>query len=209
MRLPRNSLAWCCRNGSTPLEDRRDLSGISTPAIAAACWRGVRDGGTTRPEDRSRVGSAGASAMVKGLWNYAIKVAGIERAIAFYDEALGAKVRLRGEVLGCAYALLRLGEARLILFEKAPYEDLLGTRLPLGFLHDVYEVDDFDAQIARLREAGVRFLMAPQVIEADFGKRKIAFFETPDGMRTEVMQILEVCFARLRELPQPPSPATA
>ena len=129
--------------------------------------------------------------MVKGLWNYAIKVADIERAIAFYTGALGARVRLRGEVLGCAYALLRLGDTRLILFEKAPYEDLLGTTLPLGFLHDVYEVDDLDDQIARLREAGVRFLMEPQVIEAEFGKRKIAFFETPEGMRTEVMQILE------------------
>jgi len=40
--------------------------------------------------------------MVKGLWNYAIKVAKIECAIAFYDQALGAKVRLRGEVLGRA-----------------------------------------------------------------------------------------------------------
>jgi catechol 2,3-dioxygenase-like lactoylglutathione lyase family enzyme len=129
--------------------------------------------------------------MVKGLWNYAIKVANIERAIAFYDRALGAKVRLRGEVLGCAYALLHLGDTRLILFEKAPYEDLLGTSLPLGFLHDVHEVDDFEAQIARLRATGARFLMAPRVIEADFGKREIAFFETPDGMRTEVMQILE------------------
>jgi hypothetical protein len=33
--------------------------------------------------------------------------------------------------------------------------------------------------------------MEPRVIEAAFGKRKNAFFETPDGMRTEVMQILE------------------
>ena len=65
------------------------------------------------------------------------------------------------------------------------------TTLPLSLLHDVYEVDDLDDQIARLREAGVRFLMEPQVIEAEFGKRKIAFFETPEGMRTEVMQVLE------------------
>jgi catechol 2,3-dioxygenase-like lactoylglutathione lyase family enzyme len=129
--------------------------------------------------------------MIKGLWNYAIKVAEIERAIAFYSGALGAEVRLRGEVLGCAYALICLGGTRLILFEKAPYEEQLGTTLPLGFLHDVYEVGDFDAQIARLRGAGVGFLMEPQVIEAEFGKRKIAFFETPDGMRTEIMQILE------------------
>ena len=129
--------------------------------------------------------------MVKGLWNYAIKVGSIDRAARFYIDVLGAEVRLRGEVLGCDYALLRLGDTRVILFEKAPYEDLLGRELPTGFLHDVYEVDDFDAQIARLRQAGVRFLMAPQVIEAEFGIRRIAFFETPDGLLTEVMEILE------------------
>jgi catechol 2,3-dioxygenase-like lactoylglutathione lyase family enzyme len=129
--------------------------------------------------------------MVKGLWNYAIKVANIERATAFYVRALGAEPRVRSEVLGCAYALIRLGDTRVILFEKAPYEDLIGQTLPLGFLHDVYEVDDFEGQIARLRKAGVSFIMEPRTIEAAFGKRRIAFFETPDGMRTEVMQVLE------------------
>ena len=65
-----------------------------------------------------------------------------------------------------------------------------GAGLPLGFLHDVYEVGDFEAQVAQLRAAGVRFIMEPCEIEAAFGRRKIAFFETPDGMRTEVMQII-------------------
>jgi catechol 2,3-dioxygenase-like lactoylglutathione lyase family enzyme len=129
--------------------------------------------------------------MLKGLWNYAVKVGDLERAAAFYVETLGAEPRLRDEVLGCAYALLRLGATRLILFERAPYEALLGRTLPLGFLHDVYEVDDFDAQVARLRAAGVRFIMEPQTIRAAFGRRRIAFFETADGMRTEIMQILE------------------
>jgi hypothetical protein len=78
--------------------------------------------------------------MVKGLWNYAVKVAEIERAVAFYADALGAELRIRGEVLGCDYALLRLGDRRLILFEKAPYEDLIGATPPVGFLHDVSEV---------------------------------------------------------------------
>jgi len=129
--------------------------------------------------------------MVKGLWNYAVKVADLEQATRFYAEALGAEVRLRSEVLGSRYALLRLGVTRVILFDKAPYEDLIGETLPLGFLHDVYEVEDFDDQIARLRRMGVRFIMEPQLIEAAFGRRRIAFFETPDGMRTEVMEIIE------------------
>jgi len=129
--------------------------------------------------------------MVKGLWNYAIKVADMEKAVAFYIDALQAEVRARDEVLGCRYTLIRLGATRVILFEKAPYEDLIGQTLPPGFLHDVYEVEDFDEQIARLRAAGVRFIMEPRTIEAAFGKRRIAFFETPDGLRTEVMQILD------------------
>jgi catechol 2,3-dioxygenase-like lactoylglutathione lyase family enzyme len=139
----------------------------------------------------STIEQTGFRDMVKGLWNYALKIADIEAAVRFYVDVLGAKVRLRGEVLGSAYALIRLGDTRVILFDKAPYEDRLGRELPAGFLHDVYEVDDFDAQIARLRAAGVRFLMEPQVIEAAFGTRRIAFFETPDGLRTEVMEIIE------------------
>ena len=61
--------------------------------------------------------------MVRGLWNDPIKVAKIERAIAFCVDVLGARVRLRGEVLGCVYAMLRLGDTRLILFEGASRGD--------------------------------------------------------------------------------------
>ena len=128
--------------------------------------------------------------MVKGLWNYAIKVCNLDRATRFYVDTLGAEVRIRSEVLGCAYHLIRLGETRVILFEQAPYEKSLGRDLPLGFLHDVYEVDDFEAHLETLRASGVHILMEPCVIEGEFGERKIVFFETPDGMRTEIMQVL-------------------
>ena len=33
--------------------------------------------------------------------------------------------------------------------------------------------------------------MEPQEIETAVGRRKIAFFEAPDGIRTEVMQVIE------------------
>lgn len=128
--------------------------------------------------------------MIKGLWNYAVKVRDLDGAAAFYQSAMGAKLRISDTVLGCDYRLLRLGGTRIILFERAPYEHLLDEALPLGFLHAVYEVDDFDAQVAALRQAGVTFLLGPEEIEAAFGRRKIVFFEAPDGLRTEVMQIL-------------------
>lgn len=52
-------------------------------------------------------------------------------------------------------------------------------------------MDDFEAYYARLQAAGVRFLTEPRVIETDFDRRKIVFMETPTGIRTEVMQVLE------------------
>ncbi len=122
-----------------------------------------------------RVAKVLGKPMVKGLWNYAIKVADIDRAVDFYVRTLGAEVSIESEVLGCRYTLIRLGATRVILFAKAPYEHLLDRELPLGFLHDVYEVADFDAQIARLEAAGVRFIMPPQTIEpGPLGRRAVA-----------------------------------
>ena len=129
--------------------------------------------------------------MIKGMWNYGVKVENIEETTEFYTRYMGAEVRIKSEVLGCQYTLIRLGETRIILFDKAPYDDDLGLNLPLGFLHVVYETDDFEAEIAKLRESGVKFIMGPMVITSDFGTRKFAFFEAPDGIRTEVMQVIE------------------
>ena len=42
-----------------------------------------------------------------------------------------------------------------------------------------------------LRKANVEWLMEPQEIELELGRRKIAFFIDPNGIRTEVMQVLE------------------
>ena len=129
--------------------------------------------------------------MVKGLWNYAIKVNDIQKAADFYTQYMGAELRFSSVIFGCRSILLRIGESRIFLFERAPYEKDLGLNLPPGFLHVVYEVDHFESAVDRVRQAGVEFIMEPCVIKGEFGVRKIAFFETPDGIRTEIMQVLE------------------
>lgn len=129
--------------------------------------------------------------MLVGMWNYAIKAHDLEETTNFYVEQMGAEVRLAGVVFGCNYNLIRMGETRVLIFDKAPYEEEYGLDLPPGFLHVVYEVDNHEEHVARLREAGVEFLMQPQEIETAVGRRKIAFFEAPGGIRTEVMEILE------------------
>ena len=67
----------------------------------------------------ARACDGGLTAVVKGLWNYAIKVADIDRAAAFCVETLGAEVRFESEVLSGRYTLLQIGTTRVILFEGA------------------------------------------------------------------------------------------
>jgi extradiol dioxygenase family protein len=129
--------------------------------------------------------------MIIGLWNYAIKAADLEKTTEFHVKRMGAEMRLKGEVFGCKYNFIRLGDTRVLIFDRAPYEEQWGMNLPPGFLHAVYEVDDHDKHIQMLREAEVHFLMEPQEIETQLGRRKIAFFKDPDGVRTEVMEIIE------------------
>lgn len=129
--------------------------------------------------------------MIHGLWNYAIKAIDIDQSTDFYIRHMGGQLRLSGVVFGCQYKFLRMGDSRLLIFDRAPYEEQHSMNLPPGFLHLVYEVDDFEKHIKILREAEVEWLMEPQEIDVEVGRRKIAFFVDPNGIRTEVMQILE------------------
>ena len=131
------------------------------------------------------------TAMIHGLWNYAIKAIDLDETTRFYVESMGGEPRVRGTVFGVNYQFVRLGDTRLLIFDRAPYEEQHGMDLPPGFLHLVYEVDDHEKHIEMLREANVQWLMEPQEIELELGRRKIAFFVDPNGIRTEVMQVLE------------------
>jgi catechol 2,3-dioxygenase-like lactoylglutathione lyase family enzyme len=104
---------------------------------------------------------------------------------------MGGSLKTSGVVFGSNYRFVRLGHTRLLIFDRAPYEEQNGLNLPPGFLHFVYEVDDLDKHVVLLRQAGVRWLMEPQEIELELGRRKIAFFIDPNGIRTEIMQIIE------------------
>ena len=46
------------------------------------------------------------------------------------------------------------------------------------------------AEVARLRESGALFILEPQEIGSEFGRRRIVFYVAPDGVRTEIMQII-------------------
>ena len=128
------------------------------------------------------------------LWNIGIKVADIAAEIAFL-ERIGGRVRLRETLPGLdgpiEYAMVDLGSTRLMLTPTPVYELALGRPMTPGLAHAVFEVDDHAGACATLEAAGARPLTRPRTIEASFGRREVAFFESPGGLVFEALHILE------------------
>jgi len=129
--------------------------------------------------------------MIKGIWNYTIKAKDVEATTQFYLNHMDGELKKSGVVLGSQYRLIRIGQTRIVVMDKAPYEDQLGLNLPFGFLHIVYEVTEHEKHVKKLRQSGAKFLFEPTVLETDWDVRKIAFFQYPEGLRTEIMEVLE------------------
>jgi catechol 2,3-dioxygenase-like lactoylglutathione lyase family enzyme len=121
---------------------------------------------------------------VTGMANLAVKVADLDRAVAFY-EAMGAQVRDRMEWNGAERADVLLGPVTITLFTRAVYEDAVALP-PEGFLHPALFTDDLDAELA-----GHDVVWGPAVVEGPFGRRRIAFVDAPGGMRLEFMEQLD------------------
>jgi catechol 2,3-dioxygenase-like lactoylglutathione lyase family enzyme len=132
--------------------------------------------------------------MIKELWNVGLKVTDLDREVAFLRE-VGAKLvlRERAPLLGeeREYAILVLGGVRMLLFETVVFEDLVAGGVRPGLTHAVYEVDDLDAEYARIRALGAEVLIQPTEVAAAFGRRRLAFFRSPSGFVFEVMEELE------------------
>ena len=104
----------------------------------------------------------------------------LERSVAFYRDVLGASHIATFEPPGLAF--FDIGGVRLML-----------DAIPGAFEHEgsplYFSVDDLDASVAALREAGVAIEEAPTLINKDeagnFGpagaEEWMAFFRDPDG----------------------------
>jgi catechol 2,3-dioxygenase-like lactoylglutathione lyase family enzyme len=135
--------------------------------------------------------------VIKDLWNIGLKVTDLDREIEFLRN-VGATLILRDRLSTAGeeeeeeeYAVLMLGGVRMLLFGTVIFEDRLEGELRPGLTHAVYEVDDLDAEYARIRDLGAAVLIEPTSIKAGFGSRRIAFFRSPGGFVFEIMQVLE------------------
>ncbi len=121
---------------------------------------------------------------VTGMANLAVKVADLDQAIAYYEQA-GGVVSNRMVWNGSERADVALGVLAITLFTRAIYEDEVD--LPAeGFLHPALFTDDLDAELE-----GHQVVWGPAEVSGPFGRRRIAFVAAPGNMRLEFMEQLD------------------
>ena len=123
---------------------------------------------------------------ILGIDHVVLRVADQERAIAFYEGVLGAKVERRNEKIGLVQ--LRAGRSLIDLIE-APAGDA-----PAGKTTGGRNMDHFALRIEPFDEAAIRAHLAAHGIEAGelktrYGAEKEGpslYIEDPDGNRVEL-----------------------
>ena len=132
--------------------------------------------------------------MIKGLWNIGLKTVDLDAELDFLQK-VGATIVLRDTLPAdgdpIEYAIVRLGGVRLLLFPSVMFEEQVAGGVAPGLTHAVFEVDDLEAEYARIRSIGGEVLIEPRFVQAGFGSRRLAFFRSPGGMVFEIMQVLE------------------
>lgn len=131
---------------------------------------------------------------IRALWNVGAKVTNLEADVDFF-RVLGATVRLR-EVLerrdqAVQYALLDWAGTRLYLTPEPMFEQQLPRALGAGLTHIVVEVDSIGELVDIAVNAGAVVRVAPEIVEGGFGKRGIAFVESPGGVIIEFIRIMK------------------
>jgi len=128
------------------------------------------------------------------LWNIGCKAQDV-KAEAEFIQRLGGTLRLHETLPAVSgpieYAILEFGGTRLLFTPDPVFSGAIDHELHPGLTHAVFEVDDHDAACATALEAGARQLTEARVFEAGFGKRRVAFFQSPGGLVFEALKIIE------------------
>jgi len=114
-----------------------------------------------------------------------IRVRDLERSKKFYGEILGGKLISEKKMEGVSLAFYQFGSLQIELINKENFNFVSNGIIE----HIAFSVENIEAEIERLKQADVKFLMERAI---DFGVSRIIFFEGPDGEHLEFMEEVEI-----------------
>jgi catechol 2,3-dioxygenase-like lactoylglutathione lyase family enzyme len=115
--------------------------------------------------------------MITGVKNVSIYVTDVDRAIAFYTEALGFEKRSDARMGPIRWVELAPGKGETVVALASDGFPIWSPEKVGGFSGMTLAADDGKATYARLREAGVRFEQEPETTA--WGTQ--AIIADPDG----------------------------
>ena len=129
--------------------------------------------------------------MPGAIHHVALTVTDLDRAIAFYTQTLGFSLGrwLRGPGGDTQIVFVDTPGGRVELFhynEGAVVAPARTDNRTTGFNHLAFAVADIDAEVARLKAAGVAFTVEPA--PRGTSPLRVAFFHDPDGNTLELFE---------------------
>lgn len=123
---------------------------------------------------------------VSRITHVALRVADLERSLAFYQDRLGFREMLRLDRDGRVWLVyLRITDTQFLELFPEGVGSVAGPEVT-GLNHLCLEIRDIDTALAELSAAGVA-LLRPKALGADGNWQ--AWIEDPDGNRIELMQM--------------------
>lgn len=87
---------------------------------------------------------------------------------------------------------VELGGVKFFLFSNLTYDADLPQPHPGGISHVAFMVENLDDLVANLERQGIKPLRGPYVTDTgDLGRRKLAFYRSPNGTIIEPQELLK------------------
>jgi len=118
-----------------------------------------------------------------------LRVANLDRSLAFYCDLLGMRLLRRRDYPGGRFTLAFVGygsEEETAVLELTHNWDTERYQLGDAFGHVAIGVDDIYRRCDELRQKGAKIVREPGPMK--HGTTEIAFVEDPDGYRIELIQ---------------------